>query len=732
MSRASLRIAAGALLAGVSGLACAQAYTENFDNVGLLAGSGWVIQNNSQPLGPNSWYQGLPVNATPDPGPFDAFNGAPNAYIAANYAATTGSTGVISDWLITPNRTFRNGDVFQFYTRRPTTPAGGTEYPDRLELRLSTNGASTNVGAGASAFGDFSTLLLSINPTLVTNVYPAVWTQYTVTMSGLPAPTSGRIAFRYFVTGAGPSGTNSDYIGVDNVVYTPYVCPAVTVTPSSLPDASWGQPYSQALGQTGALGAPSFAITAGALPPGLTLGAGGTLSGTPTAIGTFNFIVTAHDNSGCSGSRPYAIIVAPLLPAAPQNVTAAAGDAQVVVDWQPVSDGGAPPVTYNATCSGGNVVSGSGEPPLTLTGLVNGTTYTCTVKATNGAGEGPAGVSNAFTPMGNQTITFGPQSGQTYSPGGTFAIDPPASASSGLAVAYGSSTPATCTVSASTVSIVAAGTCTITADQPGDAAWNPAPQVSQSVAIAQASQTLTFPPQTEQTRWFAAGSAFAIAPLASSAKPNSGAPILYSSLTPGICTVSDTTVTMVAAGGCVLAADQAGNDNYAAAPQQVSVVLLVVPTEADLWIQNTVDRPRPALGDTVTYTILVGNDGQADAANVRVLDVAPVRLDPATVVWQCVEAIGTTCPALTPGSAVLDATIASFPKDAALHFEMSGEVIVAADPADDYVEFFNIASVALPKGSGLTDPPSNNQSSAGVQMSDVLFADGFDEAPPAR
>jgi hypothetical protein len=161
---------------------------------------------------------------------------------------------------------------------------------------------------------------------------------------------------------------------------------------------------------------------------------------------------------------------------------------------------------------------------LTLTGLVNGTTYTCTVKATNGAGEGPAGVSNAFTPMGNQTITFGPQSGQTYSPGGTFAIEPPASASSGLAVAYGSSTPATCTVSASTVSIVAAGTCTITADQPGDAAWNPAPQVSQSVAIAQASQTLTFPPQTEQTRWFAAGSAFAIAPLASSAKPNSGAP----------------------------------------------------------------------------------------------------------------------------------------------------------------------------------------------------------------
>ncbi|WP_409517042.1 choice-of-anchor J domain-containing protein [Diaphorobacter nitroreducens] len=60
-----------------------------------------------------------------------------------------------------------------------------------------------------------------MNPALVANVYPQVWTQYTVTISGLPAPTSGRTAFRYFVTGAGSLGSNSDYIGIDNVVYTP-------------------------------------------------------------------------------------------------------------------------------------------------------------------------------------------------------------------------------------------------------------------------------------------------------------------------------------------------------------------------------------------------------------------------------------------------------------------------------------------------------------------------------
>lgn len=118
-------------------------------------GGGWFIQNNSNPLGPNSWYQGIPTNGTPTPGPFNAHNGADNAYIAVNFASTTGGTGTISNWLVAPNRVFRNGDVFQFYTRKPTIGAGQTDYPDRLEVRL-----STNVGTGATVVGDFTNLLL--------------------------------------------------------------------------------------------------------------------------------------------------------------------------------------------------------------------------------------------------------------------------------------------------------------------------------------------------------------------------------------------------------------------------------------------------------------------------------------------------------------------------------------------------------------------------------------------
>ena len=232
VSKTFLRVAVSILLAALSGSAWSQAFTENFDDITLLAGNGWVMQNNSVPVGSTNWFQGTNVAAG---GPFDAYNGAANAYIGANYN-NTGSTGTISNWLMQPNRTLRNGDVLAFYTRKVAPDT----YADRLEVRLSTNGASTNAGSGTTV-GDFTTLLLSINPNLTLGVYPTVWTQYTITMSGLPAPVSGRMAFRYFVTGAGLSGTNSDYIGIDNVVYTPYVCPAIVVSPPALADASWGQ-----------------------------------------------------------------------------------------------------------------------------------------------------------------------------------------------------------------------------------------------------------------------------------------------------------------------------------------------------------------------------------------------------------------------------------------------------------------------------------------------------------
>ena len=67
-----------------------------------------------------------------------------------------------------------------------------------------------------------------------------------------------------------------------------------------------------------------------------------------------------------------------------------------------------------------------------------------------------------------------------------------ATATSGLAVTFASTTPAVCKNSGSTVAALAAGTCTIAADQAGDLNYNPAPQVTQSITVNKAGQTIGF------------------------------------------------------------------------------------------------------------------------------------------------------------------------------------------------------------------------------------------------
>jgi len=183
--------------------------SEGFDVVVPLP-TGWASKQNSNPQGPTGWYQGDAANF------FPAHSGASDSYIAADYANTdpTG-IGTISNWLMSPVLNIKNGDIITFYSRIPS----GTEYADRLEVRVSANGNSINVGTTETSVGDFTNLLFTINPTLTTGVYPKVWTQFTATVSGLAAPTTGRFAFRYFVENAGGNAPNGDYIGIDDVKY---------------------------------------------------------------------------------------------------------------------------------------------------------------------------------------------------------------------------------------------------------------------------------------------------------------------------------------------------------------------------------------------------------------------------------------------------------------------------------------------------------------------------------
>ncbi|NBB91967.1 MAG: S8 family serine peptidase, partial [Gammaproteobacteria bacterium] len=189
-------------------------FSEGFADITTLPGAGWSLQNLSDPLGTIDWFQG---NDTV----FPAQDGPPTSYIAANFNNTSGGTGTISNWLLTPEVELNEGTTLSFWTRT----GDGSTFPDRMEVRMSTAGSSTDVGAGATDVGDFTELMLTINEGLTVGGYPETWTEYVIEVTGVPSGASGRFGFRYFVTDAGPDGVNSNYIGIDTVsVAQPEAC----------------------------------------------------------------------------------------------------------------------------------------------------------------------------------------------------------------------------------------------------------------------------------------------------------------------------------------------------------------------------------------------------------------------------------------------------------------------------------------------------------------------------
>jgi hypothetical protein len=172
-------------------------FAEDFDAVSNLPAAGWVDINNSSPAGETSWFQGNPISS------FTAQAGASNSYIAANFN-NAAFGGDISNWLILPVLTLRNGDTLTFWTRTENGAVPG----DSVQVRLS-NGASSDVGTTSTSVGDFTTLLTTID-----GAYPENWTQYSSTVSGLPGPTIARLAVRYSVTNTSVAG---DIIGIDSL-----------------------------------------------------------------------------------------------------------------------------------------------------------------------------------------------------------------------------------------------------------------------------------------------------------------------------------------------------------------------------------------------------------------------------------------------------------------------------------------------------------------------------------
>ncbi len=153
----------------------------------------------------------------------------------------------------------------------------------------------------------------------------------------------------------------------------------------------------------------------------------------------------------------------------------------------------------------------------------------------------------------NQTITFGALSNVTL---GVTPFSINATASSGLAVIFSSTTVSVCTVTGGTVTAIATGTCSITASQAGSANYAAATPVVQSFSVTTA-QTISFGELSNV--------AFGAAPFTVSATASSGLPVAFTSTTTSVCTISGSTVTLVTSGTCAIQASQTGNSTYGAA-----------------------------------------------------------------------------------------------------------------------------------------------------------------------
>ncbi len=122
-------------------------------------------------------------------------------------------------------------------------------------------------------------------------------------LSGTPM-TSG--TYRFTLT-----ATNANSFCAGNREYTMTVtapCPSLTFNPPALPGGAAGIAYNQKVTATGGAEPYHFALSSGALPPGVSLNIAGVLSGTPTQAGIYNFTITAESN-GCTGAQPYSLAI---------------------------------------------------------------------------------------------------------------------------------------------------------------------------------------------------------------------------------------------------------------------------------------------------------------------------------------------------------------------------------------------------------------------------------------
>lgn len=259
------------------------------------------------------------------------------------------------------------------------------------------------------------------------------------------------------------------------------------------------------------------------------------------------------------------------------------GEQAITFATPPDATLGTPPEPVTATASSGLPVSFESSNPAVAT--ISGSTLTLTGSGHTTITASQPG-NDAFLPAAPvarilavnkavrepQTISF-----EALAPIhlGTPSFPLQAVSNSGLPVTFTSSNPAVASISGNVLSPAGAGEARITASQPGNTDFLPAPSVEHLLTVAGTSQTIAFPAPERQT--------FGNLPLPLVATASSGLAVSFTSSDPAVAAVNGNVLTLVAPGTIILTAKQPGNLTYGPAAE-VSHSLAIDPAGAHLGI----------------------------------------------------------------------------------------------------------------------------------------------------
>lgn len=232
------------------------------------------------------------------------------------------------------------------------------------------------------------------------------------TVSGTPtAVVSASFSVRATDSSSSTPPASGPYSSAAQSLTLNIVAPTITISPTTLPNATAGTAYSQAVTASGGASPYSYAVTAGALPAGLALNASsGTVAGTPTAVGTFNFTVTATDNGSFTGARAYAVTVAaPTISVVPTSLPAPV--VGVAYSQTVTASGGTAPYSYAVTAGSlppGLLLSAAGTLSGTPTAAGSFSFTVQTTDSTTGAGAPFTGARAYSVTIAVPSITVAP------------------------------------------------------------------------------------------------------------------------------------------------------------------------------------------------------------------------------------------------------------------------------------------------------------------------------------